>query len=107
MVSNQCMNKFSETSRHPILRTWVDKIMSTKTVWVKPIYPIPSNFICGKFNKYRFIETVFKFRKSCFDNFGNVLVYNLYESTFRCRNLSNCKKVTPSQYCYQLTDFTY
>ena len=58
----------------------------------------------GGGDKYRFIETLFK---GCFDISGNVLVYNMYESTFRCRNSSNCKKVTPSQYCNQLTGFTY
>ena len=47
-------------------------------IWFKLNGPWLS-FYNNKGNKYRFIETLFKLRKSCFDIFGDVLVYNRFE----------------------------
>lgn len=57
-------------------------------------------------NIYIFIDTLFKFRKGCFDIFGILLVYNMFENVHCCSvNLSYCKKVTYSLYFTQQTDF--
>ena len=42
--------------------------------------------------------------KRCFDNFGNVLVYKIFEISFCC---SMTLKVTSSQSSHQQNDFTF
>ena len=60
-------------------------------------------FLCNKGNNYRFIETLFKFRKSCFDIFGNVLVCNVFENLTCYRlNLSYCYIITYSTIWFYL-----
>ena len=55
-------------------------------------------FLYNKGHKYRLIKTLFKFRKSYVDIFGNVMVYDMFESIGYCgvkvtssRNSSKCK----------------
>ena len=51
----------------------------------------------NKENKYLVTETLFRLRKSCFDKFGNVLVYSMSENITYCSsNLSCCYKITSS-----------
>ena len=46
---------------------------------------------CNKGDSYRLIENLFKFRKRCFDIFGNVLVCNMFENVICYSvNLSCC-----------------
>ena len=52
-------------------------------------------------------ETLSKFRKICFDIYGNVLVYNKFKNSPGCNvKLSYWKKASSLQYSDEQTDFT-
>ena len=58
-------------------------------------------FLFYKEINYRIIASLLKFKKRCFNIFGNVLVYSLFETQRYCRKkLSHCKKVISSQ-CFK------
>ena len=37
------------------------------------------DFLSNKGNNYQFIKTLFKIQENCFDIYGNVLIYNMFE----------------------------